>query len=503
MLYSRAPVTARRGSVGFMRIATRLVLILGIAVTAIVAAYALITLRQREAMLKAALIRETETLAWALNGAAANAAEDQRFADLDAVFQHTVRGSETFASVLLDADGRTLAGGADADPECLRDLLPAARTVSEEISGWIECEGPVRWVISPVGSAGMAVLLARRANLVQQDIASSRRRHLVLTLALVATVALLIYLVLGRTLSAPLAEIMCGVRAVGSTGSPRPIQVPESAGELTDLAGAFNHMAERLEEGRLALVAENEGRLALERRLRDAEKFAALGRLTGGVAHELGSPLNVIAMRAETISSAPSAPPPVRHQAEQIVAEVDRIAELIRGLLHVSRRHGVNAQSLNLSEVVDAALLEVREEASASNIDIDVDQPDTPVSIYGDATLLRHALLNLVRNAIYALKAHPGRRNISVRLQPGDAQARITVTDTGPGIAAEALEHIFEPFFTTKDVGEGTGLGLAISRGIVEEHGGHLELRPGNEGVGVCATMILPIDGPASTGMVL
>lgn len=133
---------------------------------------------------------------------------------------------------------------------------------------------------------------------------------------------------------------------------------------------------------------------------------------------------------------------------------------------------------------------------------MEIEQPDSPVVIHGDATLLRHALLNLLRNAIHALKTHAGQRHLSIRVKEGEAQVIVTIADTGPGIADQDIEHVFEPFFTTKDVGDGTGLGLAISRGIVEEHGGHLELTSGEDGVGVCATMILPVAGRGKTARV-
>lgn len=484
-----------------MRIATRLVLILGISVAAVVTVYALIALRQREAMIKASLIRETETLAWALNGAAEKAVQNQRLHELDAILQHVVRDPETFVSVLLDAEGRTLAGGADADVSCVGDLLPATENVPEQISGWADCDGPVRWVISPVAPRGTTLLLARRASFVEKDIASSRWRHLLLTLALVVTTALVIFLVLGRILTAPLSEILHGVRRLSGSGPPSPIRVPKAAGELAHLGKAFNRMARRLERRRLAQVAEGEERVALERRLGEAEKFAAVGRLTGGVAHELGSPLNVIAMRAEAINAAPDAPPAVRRQAEQIVAEVDRISDLVRGLLHVARRNGVDPRPLELEDVVQAAIADIQADADAGNIDVEAYGADRPILVHGDATLLRHALLNLLRNAVHALEAHPGPRHLSVQVEEGETQVSIRVRDTGPGIARENLEHIFEPFFTTKDVGEGTGLGLAISRGIVEEHGGQLELTSSEDGVGVCATMTLPVAGPANTAM--
>ncbi|MDQ3607190.1 MAG: HAMP domain-containing histidine kinase, partial [Gemmatimonadota bacterium] len=238
-----------------------------------------------------------------------------------------------------------------------------------------------------------------------------------------------------------------------------------------------------------------EERRALERRLRGAETYALLGRLTGGRAHELGSPLNVLGVRAEAILAHPDTAPAIRHQAEQILAEVDRIAQLVRGLLHVARRHGIDARPVDLTEVVRSAFAHLGKYAEPAAVQLQLELPEEPVVVLGEKVLLRHALLNLARNAVQALAAHPGERRLRIALEPDTDRVRVVVQDSGPGIAPEDREQVFEPFFTTKDVGEGTGLGLSISRGIAEEHGGTLQLETA-EGGGVRAVLTLPVSGP-------
>ncbi|MDP9348596.1 MAG: HAMP domain-containing histidine kinase [Gemmatimonadota bacterium] len=325
----------------------------------------------------------------------------------------------------------------------------------------------------------------------ERDIRASRVRHLVLALVLATTVALVIHLVLRRTLSLPLAEVIRGVRALQEAGPPTTIHVPGSAGELADLARAFNAMAGQLEAKRQALLRESDERLALERHLKEAEKFAMLGRLSGGLAHELGSPLGVIEMRAERILAERASSPATRRQAEEIISEVNRIARLVHALLHAGRQHGVEHRPVDLGEVIRTVADEIVPSASAAGVRLEVRGPATPLLVGGDATLLRHALFNLAVNAVQALSSYPGERSIGIQLRQEGRWAWVVVEDTGPGIAREHLDHLFEPFYSTKPLGEGTGLGLAISRGIVEEHGGELRIELPEEG-GVRAVVVLP-----------
>lgn len=481
-----------------MRIANRLVLLLGFSVVAVISLSALVSQRQREIMLQDALIQETETLAWTLQVVVNNALRDRRFADLHLVLGEVVEDPETFVGAVFDPWGRVVAGGADRDLACLQGTVPEVRSVRTARRGWVDCDGPVRWIALPLNGAEGTLLVARRATLMERDIRTSRIRHLLLALALATTMALVIHLVLRRVLSLPLLEVMRGVHDLQEAGPPTTIRVSRSAGEIGDLAHAFNAMAEELESRRKSLLREADERLALERRLKEAEKFAMLGRLSGGLAHELGSPLGVIELRAERILALSTSSPDVRRQAEEVLGEVDRITRLVHALLHAGRQHGVARHPVDLGEVIRAVVDEIEPSADAAGVRIEVRAPTAPLSVGGDATLLRHALFNLAINAVQALSTHPGRRIVRIELRQDDGPARVVVEDTGPGIAREHLGHLFEPFFTTKPLGEGTGLGLAISRGIVEEHGGELRVELPEEG-GVRVVMALPAGNTSGT----
>lgn len=481
-----------------MRIATRLVLALGLAVSVVMAVYGVIALRQREALLADALVRETDTLARALQITANNAVRDDRLDDLDRVLGRVAADDETYAAAVMGAGGRLVAGGPAEAVACLEQYRPLV-TYLGELRGWADCDGRTRWVVLETGLPGSALVVARRATVIERDMAASRWRMFLTTLALAGAAALAILLVLRTTLSAPLAQVMKGVQDLGGPLPPAPVEVPHSAGEIGRLAAAFNEMSERLEGKRQSLLREVEERIALERRLRRAEKFAALGRLTGGLAHELGSPLNVIGVRAEAVLADIDSSPSARRHCREILGEVERVAALIRDLSQTARSHGMDVAPVDLGEVARAVAAEVTERADEISARIEIEAPEAPIMVSGDAALLRHAARNLATNALQSLAEKGGERFVAIRAGEEDGEALLVVEDNGGGIEPELLPRVLEPFFTTKDVGAGMGLGLAMSLGIVEEHGGQLRVEP-REGGGVRASIRLPVMSATENG---
>jgi two-component system, NtrC family, sensor kinase len=479
-----------------MRIATRLVLVLGGVVLGIVALYVVVSHQQRQALLRGGMTRDTETLARALQVGAAEALRQGRLSDLDRILRGVViQNEELFATVVLDVRGEVLAGDG-LDLACLRSGLPGPVPATEATRGWMDCDPHVFWVSLPVPAPGAALVLAQREVLLNRAVAAALRRQLLLTLVLMGAIAGAIVLVLRRSLSAPLAELMRGIRGLEAEGSTARIALGTDAGELAELAAAFNEMATRLAEKREQLVRQAEERVEVERRLREAERFAVIGRISSGMAHELGSPLSVIGLRAEAIEAAPGAPTSAIRHAAEIARQARAITDFIQSLLLIGRQHGVVFERVDLARSVEAVLAEVEPWLEENDIALEAVLPTGPVPLRGQDTLLRHAVRNLVRNAGHALREHtgPGERRIRVRLSATDHEARILVEDNGPGVEPELLERVLEPFFTTKDVGAGTGLGLPIARGIVEEHGGELYVENRAEG-GLRVVLLLPTDG--------
>jgi signal transduction histidine kinase len=476
-----------------MRLGTRLVLTLVGTVTSVMLIYGWIAFRQRSALLREGLIRETETLGRTMQIVADNALRDGRDGDLQRVLGRIMDDPETVLAVVVDSTGRLLAGTTSSSMTCLEAAGTVLGRGVSEGRGWLPCgDGTVRWVALPLRDPGARILLGRRETVVRMDMAASRVRISLTILILAVAASVVTLLVLRRALTQPLARIMVGVRSVGGPDSPVTVPVPRAAGELQDLARAFNEMADRLEGKRRALVREVEERLTLEDRLKKSEKFAALGRLTGGLAHELGSPLNVMAIRAEAIEGHAGVPAAVRVHAREILAEVDHIADLVRSLRHVSGGHAVVARPVHLVALVASAVSDLRDDFEHARISVSESSPPGDVVVPGDPILLRHAVTNLLRNAVQALRTKGGPRHVRVGVSPVDGRAEVVVEDDGPGIPREHRSRLFEPFFTTRGVGEGMGLGLAMCRGIAEGHGGDVSLDFG-EGAGVRAVLSLPL----------
>ena len=474
-----------------MRLAHRLVLGSSAVVALVMTIYGAATLRQRERLLQASLVRETEALARAMQIVANSAMRNGQTASLDRVLGRVLRDPDTAIGAVLDPAGRLIAGGPADSLACIDRLVARAGQLSE-MHVWADCGGRVRLVVLPLARPAEALAVARRTTVVDQITAASRRDIALTGLALAVLGSLAILAVVRLWLTGPLDRILSGVRGHGGPALPQALEVPKGARELRSLALAFNEMVERLEGKQRTLLREAEERIALERRLRETEVFAAVGRLTGGVAHELGSPLGVIGVRAEAIQASPWAPPEVKRHAEAIGAEVERIARLVRDLVHVARRHGPADAVVELDAVVRSVADGLRRDAEAAGIELRVSLPDETVPVRGDEMLLRHALFGVGLNAVQAMRGHPGERVLILRVERDGGTGRVAVEDTGPGIPPDLLPRVFEPFFTTKDVGEGAGLGLAISAGIAAEHGGSLAIENAPGG-GVRATLELPL----------
>ena len=473
-----------------MRLAHQLVLGSSAAIVLVMSIYGVTSLRHREQLLGDALVRETEMLAQSMQIVANSAIRNGQAEQLDRVLDRIRSDPDIAISAVLDSAGRLVAGGPQDSLSCVQALARAGRLAETQV--WADCGGRVRLIVLPLRRPAEAIVVARRTTVMDRDYAASRRRIAITSVALAVLGSLATLAVVRVWLTRPLADILAGVRQLGGPPLPRPIAVPRAAQELRHLAHAFNEMVERLDGNQQTLVRETEERIALERRLRESEMFAALGRLTGGVAHELGSPLGVIGVRAEAIQASPGGTPEVKRHAEAIGHEVDRIARLVRGLVHVGRRHGAGADRVEMGALVRATTDALRRDAEGAGIDVRAAIPAEEIQVLGDATLLHHAVYGVGLNAVQALRGHAGERTLRVALERAGGNARVVLEDTGPGIPPEDYARVFEPFFTTKDVGEGTGLGLAISAGIAEEHGGVLTLAPAPGG-GVRAQLDLPL----------
>jgi len=253
-------------------------------------------------------------------------------------------------------------------------------------------------------------------------------------------------------------------------------------GYLTQsLAHAHRTQARKAQAAAEQLAAANRSLQEAEAAVRRSERLAALGQLSGGLAHELRNPLGTIRASAEMLNqSVPKENGVVAELAGFISAEVDRINSLVTRFLEFARPLELRPAQAELSEVIDRAVTQLERASPPREVTVyKAYSPDVrPFSL--DAELMERAVYNLLLNAA---QATPAGGAITVKTRPMDSAVEISVIDRGAGIAAEHRENIFNPFFTTK--ADGVGLGLAIVSKIVDLHAGTMavESEPGKGSV--------------------
>jgi two-component system NtrC family sensor kinase len=236
----------------------------------------------------------------------------------------------------------------------------------------------------------------------------------------------------------------------------------------------------------------------LDEGLVQAQKMAAIGQLSAGVAHEINNPLAIIRQEAQWMQTLLHTDnfhgiPEVKElhdSLREIIQQVDRGKEIVHNLLDFARKRPPVLQMVAVNKLIQDMAALVAKEASHKGININLLlAPDLP-QIYADAPQLRQVILNLLNNATYAVQ-RKGEVTVTSRLA-GEEALEIIVSDTGPGIAPADLPRIFDPFFTTKPPGQGTGLGLSICHGIITKLGGRLTAAS-EAGRGATFTITLPL----------
>jgi two-component system NtrC family sensor kinase len=240
-------------------------------------------------------------------------------------------------------------------------------------------------------------------------------------------------------------------------------------------------------------------RKRLEGQLAQTEKLAAMANLLAGVAHELNNPLSIVTGHATLLARAAEGTD-LAARAAKIDAAAKRCARIIKNFLALARQHTPERVPTDLGLLTRETLEMMAYSLRVDDVEVALEVDPGLPSVSVDAHQIQQVLVNLVTNAHHAMRETGGvrRLSVSVRTRTDMSGVALTVGDSGPGLSPDARHRLFEPFFTTKPVGQGSGLGLSICRGIVESHGGRIEV--GDPPEGAEFTVALPVDvAPSAT----
>ena len=276
----------------------------------------------------------------------------------------------------------------------------------------------------------------------------------------------------------------------------------KSNDELHDLANALNQMCSKLSEQQSRIEQETQSKFDAIGQLRHTDRLRTVGQLSSGIAHELGTPLNVVLGHADLIASGKMPDNEVVESAETIRAETKRMTGIVRQLMDFSRSKPTARAPVDLNTVVRSTIELLHSVSYKVNVNLLFDSAMESALVNADEEQLKQVFINLIMNAIQAM---PDGGNVNAAIEFSELQPSagrdipasesgyhcVSIRDQGLGMSPSALQRIFEPFFTTKEVGSGTGLGLSIAYGIIKEHDGWIDAES-KEGEGSCFRIYLP-----------
>jgi signal transduction histidine kinase len=326
------------------------------------------------------------------------------------------------------------------------------------------------------------VSILRHTSLMEKEIEKSKWSILVTIFVLICGTLVLILLGTRKWVTHPISKLMDGINHLSKGDLGHQIDL-RRRDELSQLAQAFNQMAVDLRIARERILQEAETKLELERSLRQSEKLATIGQLASELAHEIGTPLNIIHGRAELIQKRLGENEEIHKYLDIILHQTERITKIIQQLLGLVRKKKPEWKALNIGIILENTLDLLDQQIQKQSVRVVKDVTDNLPLVNGNPDQLQQVFLNLILNAIQSMP-EGGRLCLSASMKRISREgleedrrqyAEVCVEDTGVGMEREVIQQIFDPFFTTKETG--TGLGLMVTQGIVQDHEGWIEVK--------------------------
>jgi two-component system NtrC family sensor kinase len=350
-----------------------------------------------------------------------------------------------------------------------------------------------------------------RLDTVDAELASIQERILLRVTVEILAICIFVWFFTRQFVRRPIQALIAGTHAISQMELDRPIEYREDGSEIAALAHSFDAMRVRLRDAieeinqftqRLeSKVEERTKELEIAHaKLRHSDRLASLGQLAASVAHEINNPVAGVlnlAMLMQRLLTDNGVPPErladFRRYLQQVVQETSRVGRIVSDLLSFSRRSQPHREPADLRAIATATLSLVAHKLKLGNIEVETIFPRELPLVLCDRPQMQQVVLNLVLNAAAAMQPHQGGKlTLEAGTAPDGQSVWLRVTDSGEGIAPENLRRIFDPFFTTKPEGKGVGLGLSVSYGIVQAHGGDIEVQS-TLGQGTTFTITLPV----------
>lgn len=406
----------------------------------------------------------------------------QEIVDLvrDTVFQHEIYKGRSIGTAtifrkdiristnVLNPDGTRAVGTVGSEEVTTRVLTEGKKWTDRAfvVNDWyITAYEPIEDIFGQrVGMLYVGVLEAKYADVRWKALSL----FIMITVAGMALAIGLGYIIANK-ISLPVQQLIKASIQV-SQGNLSPEIGSISKSEIGVLQKTFKQMLASIQERDQRQKAESETKLL------QSEKQASIGKLAGGVAHEINNPLTGIFTFTHMLLRRKDIPEEVRSDLETIAQETERVRKIVKGLLDFSRQTELDREPTDVNRLVRFTISLVENQALIKGVNLNFEQGEGLPMITLDKNQMQSVLLNIMINALDATDAG-GSITITSGIgvstsKPGQNGIEILCTDTGCGISPENLNKLFDPFFTTKDVGHGTGLGLSVSYGIVERHGG-------------------------------
>ncbi len=313
--------------------------------------------------------------------------------------------------------------------------------------------------------------------------AFSNRYIMAITSVFLLALASMVYFI--RKTLRPLRELSNTCAQI-TAGKLNQVEVSKNYGEVLELERTFNQMVKALQE-----------KEEIESRLHQAQRFSSLGSLAAGIAHDLRNPLNAIKLLSShtlDLLAGDANNEKASRQLQTIQEEVNRLENIVAGFLSLAKEQELKLELCRIDTLLQECLRLVKKDAETRGIRLTNELRAGELQLQVDPRQLTRAVLNILINALEATP-EGGRVRLFSRIR--DDVCEIEIRDDGPGMSPEIRQRAFDPYFTTKP--DGTGLGLSVTRGIIEEHGGYIDINSvENQGCQVLISLPITQEAPST-----